>query len=90
MLGEMLTTPDRKTLPYYETFTFACGIILCVVLYGYGTWSLTVREERILKVFGNRVLRRILGPKRDEVIGSGENYIMRSLMICTAHRILFV
>jgi len=31
----------------------------------------------------------MFGAKRDEVIGSGENYIMRSLMICTAHPILF-
>jgi hypothetical protein len=36
-------------------------------------------------VFKNRVLRRIFGPKRDEVIGEWRNYIMRSLMICTAH-----
>jgi len=34
-------------------------------------------------VFGNRVLRRIFGPKRDEVTGSGGNYVMRSLMIFT-------
>jgi hypothetical protein len=40
-----------------------------VLLYGYGTWSLTLREEHTLKVFENRVLRRILGPKRDEVMG---------------------
>jgi hypothetical protein len=32
-------------------------------------WSLTLREERRIMVFGNRVLRRILGPKRDEVTG---------------------
>jgi hypothetical protein len=38
-----------------------------VVLYGCETWSLTLREEHRLKVFGNRVLRRIFGPKRDEV-----------------------
>ena len=38
-----------------------------VVLYGCETWSLTLREERRLKVFENRVLRRIFGPKRDEV-----------------------
>src|SRR5215469_8868359 len=44
-------------------------IILPVVLYGCGTWSLTLREERRLRVFENRVLRRVLGPKRDEVIG---------------------
>jgi hypothetical protein len=44
-------------------------IILPVILYGGGTWSLTLREERRLKVFENRVLRRIFGPRRDEVIG---------------------
>jgi hypothetical protein len=43
-------------------------IILPVALYGYETWSLT-REEHRLRVFGNRVLRRIFGPKRDEVTG---------------------
>jgi len=45
------------------------NIILPVVLYGCKTWSLTFREERRLAVFENRVLRRIFGPKRDEVTG---------------------
>jgi hypothetical protein len=40
-----------------------------------------LREERKLRVFENKVLRRIYGPKRDEVTRNGENYIMRSLMI---------
>jgi hypothetical protein len=40
-----------------------------VVLYGYESWSLTLREEHRLRVFENRVLRRIFGPKRDEVSG---------------------
>jgi hypothetical protein len=40
-------------------------------------------------MFWNRVLRRIFGPKRDEVTRFEENYIMRSLMICTPHPILF-
>jgi hypothetical protein len=44
-------------------------IILPVVLYGCETWSLILREERRLRVFENRVLRRIFGPKRDEVTG---------------------
>jgi hypothetical protein len=44
-------------------------IILHVVLYGCETWSLTLREEHRLRVFENRVLRRIFGPKRDEVTG---------------------
>ena len=53
-------------------------IILPVVLYGCESWSLTLRQERRLRVFENGVLRRIFGPKRDEVTGEGENYIMRS------------
>jgi hypothetical protein len=44
-------------------------IILPVVLYGYETWSLTLREEHRLRVFENGVLRRIFGPKRVEVKG---------------------
>jgi len=44
-------------------------IILPVVLYGCETWSLILREERRLRVFENRVLRRMFGPKRDEVTG---------------------
>ena len=59
-----------------------------VVLYGCETWSLTLREEYRLRVFENRVLRRILGPKRDEVTGNEENYIMRSLMFFAPHPIL--
>ena len=44
-------------------------IIVPLVLYGCETWSLMVREERRLRVFENRVLRRIFGSKRDEVTG---------------------
>jgi hypothetical protein len=44
-------------------------VILPVVLCGCETWSLTLREERRLRVFENRVLRRIFVPKRDEVTG---------------------
>ena len=79
---------------YVYMFLYMCvckiygTIISPVVLYGCETWSLTLREERRLRVFENRVLRRVFGPKRDEVTGNGENYIMRSLVICTAYRIL--
>ena len=52
-----------KKLKIYRT------IILPVVLYGCETWSLTLREERRLRVFENRVLRGVFGPKRDEVTG---------------------
>jgi hypothetical protein len=44
-------------------------IILPVVLYGCETWSVTLREEHRLRVFENRVLRGMFGPKRDEVKG---------------------
>ena len=47
-----------------------------------------MREERRLRVSENSVLRRIFEPKRDEVRGGGENYIMKSLMICTPNPIL--
>jgi hypothetical protein len=44
---------------------------LCVplVLYGFGTWSVTLREEHRPRVFENRVLRKVFGPKREEVAG---------------------
>jgi hypothetical protein len=43
--------------------------IILLVLYGCETWSLTLREERRLRAFENKVLRRIFGPKREEVTG---------------------
>ena len=42
---------------------------LPVVLYGCETWSLTLREERRLRVFENRVLRKVFGPRKDQVTG---------------------
>jgi hypothetical protein len=64
------------------------NIILPVVLYGCEIWSLTLREEHRLRVFENRVLRRICGRKRDEVTGelrklhNGELHTMYS---CSTH-----
>ena len=48
-------------------------IILPVLLYGCAAWSLTLQEERKLRVFENMVLRRIFGPRRDEVMGECGN-----------------
>jgi hypothetical protein len=62
----------------YET------IILSVVLYGCETLSLTLRKEHRLRVFENKVLRRIFGAKGDEVMGEGENCIMKSFVKETA------
>jgi hypothetical protein len=44
-------------------------VVLPVVLYGCETWSVTLREEQRLRVFVNRGLRGIFGPKRDEATG---------------------
>ena len=60
---------SSRLLPKNFKNTMHRSIILPVVVYGCEIWSLTLREERSLKVFQNRALRRIFGPKRDEVIG---------------------
>jgi hypothetical protein len=54
---------SRNKIWIYKT------VILLVVLYGFETWSLALREEHRLRVFENRVLRRIFGLKRDKVVG---------------------
>jgi hypothetical protein len=56
------------------------NIIFPVVLYGCETWLITMEEEHRLRVFKNRVLRRIFRPKRDKEQGSG-----KELMNCTPH-----
>ena len=64
----MTRTSPCLVLGFMFTRTF-CVIILPVVLYGCETWSLTLREERKLRVFENMVLRTLFGPRRDEVTG---------------------
>ena len=59
--------PDH-VFPCYKASLYRT-IILPVVLYRCEAWSLTLREERKLRVFENMVLRRIFGPMRDEVTG---------------------
>jgi hypothetical protein len=56
-------------------------IILSVVLYGCKTWSVTLRQAHRLRVFENRVLRRIFGPKRGEVTGKWKKGIKKSFVI---------
>jgi hypothetical protein len=68
-------------------YVYTLIVILLVVLCGCETWSLTLRKKHRLRVFENRVLRKILGPKRDEVKG-----VMRRLHneeLFTPHQILF-
>jgi hypothetical protein len=59
-------------------------------MYGCETWSFTLREQRRLRVLENRVLRRIFGRMTDKGMGNGENYIMKSIMICTSPNIFRV
>jgi hypothetical protein len=62
--------PCSSILPYlHNNLTVPRPVPLPVVIYGCDTWSLTVREEHKLRVFENRVLRKIFGPKRDRVTG---------------------
>jgi hypothetical protein len=63
-------------------------IILPVVLYGCETWSLILREENRLKVFENRVIRRIFGPKRDEVTREWRKLHNEGFICCTSPQIL--
>ena len=63
-------------------------IILLVVLYGCETYSLTLREVRRLRVFENRVLRRVFGPKRDEITGEWRKLHNEGLGIFNPYTIL--
>ncbi|KAJ4427899.1 hypothetical protein ANN_23907 [Periplaneta americana] len=54
-------------------------VLLPVVLYGCETWTLTLREEHRLRVFENKVLRKIFGAKRDEVTGEWRNFLNTEL-----------
>jgi hypothetical protein len=65
-------------------------ITLLVVLYGCETWSLTLREEHRLRVFENRVLRRIFGPKGDEVAGEWRRLHNEELKLYSAPNIIRV
>jgi len=59
--SSLLSTSRPIKIKLQRSMTFP------VVLYGCATWSITLRDERRLRVFKNRVLRRIFGHKRDEV-----------------------
>jgi hypothetical protein len=80
-LYSSLLTKNVKT-EIYRTFIFH-------VLYGCETWFLTLIEEHMVRLFENKVLRKLCGPEVEEVTGRGVNCIMRSFMICTPHEILF-
>jgi hypothetical protein len=63
----------------FQLFRIYKTIILPVVLYGCETWSQILREDHRLRVFENKVLRRIFGPKRDEVTGEWRKFHNKGL-----------
>ena len=79
-----MANPGGHEVP--SMYSLVEAIILPVVLYGCEAWSLTLREGCRLRVFENRILRRIFGSKRDEN-GSGEGSTMRNFVVCTVNLI---
>jgi hypothetical protein len=82
LLSSCLLSKNIKIKIYRTT-------VLPVVLYGFETWSLTLKEECRMRMFEKRMLRRIFGPKRDKVTQEWRNCIMTNLMICTPLQTLF-
>jgi hypothetical protein len=74
LLSSLLLSRNVK-VKIYKT------IFLPVLLYGWETWSLMLKEQHRLRVFENRVLRRIFGPKRVEVMGEWRSCTMRNFII---------
>ena len=62
---------------------------LPVVLYGFGTWSLTSRKENYLRWFENKVLRNSLVPERGDVVENGGKYVIRKFLSLSSEQILF-
>jgi hypothetical protein len=62
-------------------------VILPIVPYGYETWPLTLREVHRLRMFQNRVLRKIFGPKSRKT-DLGENCIMVKFIVCIFYQML--
>jgi hypothetical protein len=65
-------------------------IILPVILYSYETWFVILGNEYRLTVTENRILSRTFGPKREEVTRGLKKTIIRSLIMCTLHQIIWM
>jgi hypothetical protein len=83
MLGTILFRDFRLPVSSLKTWK---TINLLVVLHGCERWSLTLREEHRPRMFQNRFVRRIFGPKEEEV--AGEDCTMRIFVTSTLHQIL--
>ena len=85
-ISHTITSSPLKVHVYIILVGICKTIILPVVLYGCEAWSLTLREECRLRVFENRILKGIFGPRRMR-IGSGEGSTTRNFIVCTVHLI---
>jgi len=63
--------------------------VTVVLLDGCDVWSLTLREERIVRMFENRVLRKVFGLKRKAVTGDERRLYFESFVICVSHQVSF-
>jgi hypothetical protein len=79
LASHLLSKNVKIRIPVYRTVILP--VVLCKTL------SLTSREEHRLRVFENRVLRRIFGPKRDKVTRGWGNCITRRFVICTLRQV---
>jgi hypothetical protein len=79
---------SSSLLTKYITIKIYRTITLRVVYYGCETWSLTLREAHRLKLFENRVLKKIFGPKRDDVTGQHTRLHNEEPSFCT-HQMLY-
>jgi hypothetical protein len=70
-------------------FKMCINIILPVFLHAFENWSFTLREKHRLKGFQNRVLRKVFGPRRNEVTDKWMDSTKVSIVICTPHLNLF-
>ena len=75
-VGKVIAISDHEIICYYYFYS----IIFPVVLYGCETWSLILMEECRLRIFENRILREIFGPKRHDK-GSEEGFTIRNVVV---------
>jgi len=89
LLSFVLSISSSSLLSKNVKINVCRRVILFVILYGYVAWFLTLWEEHRLRVFENRALRRIFGPKWDDVTREWRRLHTEEFMICTTHQILF-
>ena len=92
-IGECLLPSGSQSCVFHfvsKSINIKIHIAITLLLYGCKTWYLTSRKKHRFRIINNTLLKKIFGWKEG---GSnketGENYMMRSFMICTPHQVLF-